>query len=79
MQQFVQFVGPRDDSGPADGSAGAGRARHRILQLLPEGKENPDGGKAVLVEAFNEDWYEEAQVPENVTTLFPEYGKYAHV
>src|SRR5947209_19379360 len=29
LQQFVQFVGPRDDGGPADGSTGAGRARHR--------------------------------------------------
>ena len=50
----------------------------RILQLLPDGKENDDGGKGVLLEAYKLGWYadENAQIPGDVTHLFPDWGKH---
>jgi len=78
LQKYVRFVGP---SGEGNGSVlppGVNARACRILQLLPEGKENEDGGKSVLLEAYKLGWYkdEKAQVSGDVTSFFPNWGQH---
>jgi hypothetical protein len=73
--RYVHFVGAPSANGspaPFEGEL------ERVLQLLPEGKENPDGGRAVLIEAFNNHWYDPARVlvASDAKSLFPTWGEH---